>query len=220
MLIGAGAKILGNIEVGHCAKVAAGSVVLAPVPHNKTVAGVPARVVGETGCDQPSRQMDQFLPSQIDGPGRQLRHLTAPVRSAAPVGSRTYNDRRSPLHRHPSPCQKRVSNRNAREPEAILKPEEIRKLDAYFKRTFQNPSLQVKARPRKDDFGELYLGDEFLGIVFKDEDDGDCIISRWRSSTSTSPDPRAFALPDLNQDSGFQVRGGRADLPAHVPRPI
>ena len=43
---------------------AAGSAVLAPVPHNKTVAGVPARVVGETGCDQPSRQMDQLLPSQ------------------------------------------------------------------------------------------------------------------------------------------------------------
>jgi len=64
VLIGAGAKILGNIEVGHCAKVAAGSVVLSPVPHNKTVAGVPARVVGETGCDEPSRQMDQFLPSQ------------------------------------------------------------------------------------------------------------------------------------------------------------
>ncbi|MCV3209704.1 serine O-acetyltransferase [Mesorhizobium sp. YC-39] len=64
VLIGAGAKILGNIEIGHCSKVAAGSVVLSPVPHNKTVAGVPARVVGETGCDQPSRQMDQLLPSQ------------------------------------------------------------------------------------------------------------------------------------------------------------
>jgi serine O-acetyltransferase len=62
VLIGAGAKILGNIEIGHCSKVAAGSVVLASVPHNKTVAGVPARVVGETGCDQPSRQMDQLLP--------------------------------------------------------------------------------------------------------------------------------------------------------------
>lgn len=67
VLIGAGAKILGNIEVGHCAKIAAGSVVLSPVPHNKTVAGVPARVVGETGCDQPSRQMDQMLSTrQID----------------------------------------------------------------------------------------------------------------------------------------------------------
>jgi serine O-acetyltransferase len=64
VLIGAGAKILGNIEIGHCSKIAAGSVVLAPVPHNKTVAGVPARVVGESGCDRPSRQMDQFLPSQ------------------------------------------------------------------------------------------------------------------------------------------------------------
>ncbi len=64
VLIGAGAKILGNIEVGHCSKVAAGSVVLASVPHNKTVAGVPARVVGETGCDHPSRQMDQLLSAQ------------------------------------------------------------------------------------------------------------------------------------------------------------
>ena len=64
VLIGAGAKILGNIEIGHCAKIAAGSVVLSPVPHNKTVAGVPARVVGETGCDRPSSQMDQLLPAQ------------------------------------------------------------------------------------------------------------------------------------------------------------
>lgn len=64
VLIGAGAKILGNIEIGHCSKIAAGSVVLSAVPHNKTVAGVPARVVGETGCDQPSRQMDQLLPTQ------------------------------------------------------------------------------------------------------------------------------------------------------------
>ncbi len=64
VLIGAGAKILGNIEVGHCAKIAAGSVVLTSIPHNKTAAGVPARVVGETGCDQPSRQMDQLLPDR------------------------------------------------------------------------------------------------------------------------------------------------------------
>ena len=64
VLIGAGAKILGNIEIGHCSKIAAGSVVLAAVPHNKPVAGVPARIVGESGCDQPSRQMDQLLPSE------------------------------------------------------------------------------------------------------------------------------------------------------------
>jgi serine O-acetyltransferase len=61
VLIGAGAKILGNIEIGFCARVAAGSVVLAPVPHNKTVAGVPARIVGEAGCAEPSRDMNQIL---------------------------------------------------------------------------------------------------------------------------------------------------------------
>jgi serine O-acetyltransferase len=61
VMIGAGAKILGNIEVGHCARIAAGSVVLKPVPHNTTVAGVPARVVGTAGCAEPSRAMDQML---------------------------------------------------------------------------------------------------------------------------------------------------------------
>src|SRR4051812_31171939 len=55
VMIGAGAKILGNIEVGHCARIAAGSVVLKPVPHNTTVAGVPAKVVGTAGCAEPSR---------------------------------------------------------------------------------------------------------------------------------------------------------------------
>ena len=61
VLIGAGAKILGNIEIGRCARVAAGSVVLQPVPHNKTVAGVPARIVGEAGCAEPARDMNQIL---------------------------------------------------------------------------------------------------------------------------------------------------------------
>jgi serine O-acetyltransferase len=61
VLIGAGAKILGNIEVGECARIAAGSVVLKPVPAHMTVAGVPARVVGEAGCAEPARAMDQML---------------------------------------------------------------------------------------------------------------------------------------------------------------
>jgi serine O-acetyltransferase len=67
VLIGAGAKILGNIEVGHCARVAAGSVVLHAVPHNTTVAGVPARVVGEAGCAEPARSMDQILADKSGG---------------------------------------------------------------------------------------------------------------------------------------------------------
>ncbi|HEX4554878.1 MAG TPA: serine O-acetyltransferase, partial [Xanthobacteraceae bacterium] len=61
VMIGAGAKILGNITVGHCARIAAGSVVLKAVPHNTTVAGVPGRVVGEAGCAEPSRTMDQMV---------------------------------------------------------------------------------------------------------------------------------------------------------------
>jgi serine O-acetyltransferase len=61
VLIGAGAKILGNIEIGHCARIAAGSVVLKPVPHNVTVAGVPAREIGPAPCAEPSRTMDQMF---------------------------------------------------------------------------------------------------------------------------------------------------------------
>jgi serine O-acetyltransferase len=64
VLIGAGAKVLGNITVGHCSRVAAGSVVLEDVPPMKTVAGVPARIVGEAGCAQPSVSMDQLLNGQ------------------------------------------------------------------------------------------------------------------------------------------------------------
>ena len=58
VLIGAGAKVLGNISIGNCSRIAAGSVVLQDVPPCKTVAGVPARIVGEAGCDRPSHTMD------------------------------------------------------------------------------------------------------------------------------------------------------------------
>ena len=61
VLIGAGAKVLGNIRIGNCSRIAAGSVVLEDVPPCKTVAGVPARIVGEAGCDQPSVSMNQRL---------------------------------------------------------------------------------------------------------------------------------------------------------------
>lgn len=60
-LIGAGAQILGPIEVGRSSRVAAGSVVLHDVPPCTTVAGVPARVVGSGGCPEPARLMDQQL---------------------------------------------------------------------------------------------------------------------------------------------------------------
>ena len=61
VLIGAGAKILGNINVGDCARIAAGSLVLKDVPNNTTVAGVPAKVIGQAGCPEPARAMDQYF---------------------------------------------------------------------------------------------------------------------------------------------------------------
>lgn len=59
VMLGAGAAVLGNIHVGECAKVGAGSVVLDDVPPHSTVAGVPARVVGQGTGGTPALEMDQ-----------------------------------------------------------------------------------------------------------------------------------------------------------------
>src|SRR6185437_9932501 len=65
VLLGAGAKVLGNIPVGDYAKIASGSVVLKPVPAGCTAAGVPARLVNCPTCDEPARSMDHTLPSVV-----------------------------------------------------------------------------------------------------------------------------------------------------------
>ena len=67
VMIGAGAKVLGNINVGNCSRIAAGSVVLQDVPNNTTVAGVPARVVGSAGCSEPARAMEQTWVDDFGG---------------------------------------------------------------------------------------------------------------------------------------------------------
>ncbi|KKC36709.1 serine acetyltransferase [Devosia epidermidihirudinis] len=61
VLIGAGATVLGNIKIGDCSRIGAGSVVLKEVPPRVTVAGVPAKVIGEAGCAQPALVMDQVV---------------------------------------------------------------------------------------------------------------------------------------------------------------
>ena len=61
VMLGAGAKVLGNIKVGDCARVASGSVVLKEVEPCTTVAGVPAKYVGPAGCPEPARSMDQMV---------------------------------------------------------------------------------------------------------------------------------------------------------------
>ncbi|HVY52162.1 MAG TPA: serine O-acetyltransferase [Devosia sp.] len=68
VLIGAGAIILGNIRIGDCARVGAGSVVVKDVPPRVTVVGVPARIVGETAGPQPAAVMDQVA-SFLDSSG-------------------------------------------------------------------------------------------------------------------------------------------------------
>lgn len=54
-----------------------------------------------------------------------------------------------------------------------MNAEELALLTRYFRKTFENPTLQVKARPKITDSAELYAGEEFLGIVSKIEDEGE-----------------------------------------------
>lgn len=50
---------------------------------------------------------------------------------------------------------------------------EIRRLEQYFRTKFGVETITVRGRPKKDDSVELYLGDEFLGVIFRDDEDGD-----------------------------------------------
>ncbi len=51
--------------------------------------------------------------------------------------------------------------------------DEILKLESYLQKTFQLPTIQVRQRPQKDDSAEVYIGDEFIGVLFRDEDEGE-----------------------------------------------
>lgn len=50
---------------------------------------------------------------------------------------------------------------------------EVKKLDAYLKRLFNNPKLRVVPRPKKEDSAEVYVGEEFIGVLFVDDEDED-----------------------------------------------
>ncbi len=56
---------------------------------------------------------------------------------------------------------------------AILDVQEIKKIDAYLKRLFDNPKIRVVPRPKKDDSAEVYIGEEFIGVLFVDDEDDD-----------------------------------------------
>jgi hypothetical protein len=51
--------------------------------------------------------------------------------------------------------------------------QEIKKIDTYLKRLFDNPKIRVVPRPKKDDSAEVYIGDEFIGVLFVDDEDDD-----------------------------------------------
>jgi len=57
--------------------------------------------------------------------------------------------------------------------ELIVDVAEVRKLDAYLKRLFDNQRIRVVPRPKKDDSAEVYIGEEFIGVLFVDDEDGD-----------------------------------------------
>jgi len=54
-----------------------------------------------------------------------------------------------------------------------LTRDEIIKLERYLKKVFRLPVLEVKQRPRKEDSAEVFVGDEFIGVIFRDEDEGE-----------------------------------------------
>ena len=49
--------------------------------------------------------------------------------------------------------------------------EELKKLEGYFRRLFGNDNIRVKARPRKDDSAEVFIGEEFVGVIYRDDED-------------------------------------------------
>jgi hypothetical protein len=49
--------------------------------------------------------------------------------------------------------------------------QEVRKLDDYLKRLFNNPRIRVVPRPKKEDSAEVYIGEEFIGVLFVDDED-------------------------------------------------
>jgi hypothetical protein len=55
--------------------------------------------------------------------------------------------------------------------EMAVDVQEVKKLDAYLKKLFGNPHIRVVPRPKKDDSAEVYVGEEFIGVLFVDDED-------------------------------------------------
>lgn len=51
--------------------------------------------------------------------------------------------------------------------------DEVARLQSYLRKTFGNPNLEVRARPKKDDSAEVYLGEDFIAVLFREDEDGE-----------------------------------------------
>jgi hypothetical protein len=51
--------------------------------------------------------------------------------------------------------------------------DELKKVERYLRRLFANETISVKARPRKDDSGEVFIGEEFIGVIYRDDEDAE-----------------------------------------------
>ena len=157
VLIGAGAKILGNIEIGDCSRVAAGSVVLKPVPPHSTVAGVPARVDrrGRLHGARPQPWTRWWRTSAIQA---RLRPASSDSQGVAGRPERR-------IRRRPFP--------QSREKE-FREPPGNREAAGVFPEALQPAVDRASSqRPQKSDSAEVYIGDEFIGVIFRDDEDGD-----------------------------------------------
>jgi hypothetical protein len=54
-----------------------------------------------------------------------------------------------------------------------MKPEEIAKLQAYMRKSLKSPTIEVRKRAKKNDSAEVYIGNEFIGVVSRDDEDGE-----------------------------------------------
>ena len=52
-----------------------------------------------------------------------------------------------------------------------MKNDELKKIEAYLRRLFENDGIKVKARPKKDDSAEVFVGEEFVGVIYRDDED-------------------------------------------------
>jgi hypothetical protein len=54
-----------------------------------------------------------------------------------------------------------------------MNPTEMNRIQSYLRKTFNNEEMEVRARPKKKDSAEVYIGDEFIGVLYRDDEDGE-----------------------------------------------